>query len=557
MRCFTILLATACVIAGGCAAAAADNHAPQTFALETYVLRSYNYLDRMVDRNGLPYFNVFATDPVAAAHDYCDFGDLTSRQWQAAVMARRMTGVEARNEKRWAQNALSYIDPKTGLTGIPKTPYLQELGDPDDQSLILYALATAYADQKAATAGRADKAATVGRADKAATAGRADDTAAAGRAEAAVLRQTIDKMIEHMAGIATRTGLIRGFPIKSLMTCVRLVDSKPALEQAKDLVHLVFEEHPLFTPDNKFVIGRGNGHTHGNLRALVGAADYALYVNDPVLFGRIDALYRYVRSQGTRFGFLPEVVGRKGDVISCETCALMDFVGLGVTLANNGHPEYWGDVERMVRNQLLESQVADASWMKPGTQPDTDQFTWRDVGQRMVGGYAGWSSPTHILAAKEYLPWGGPELRSKPRAFQNCCGGSGTHGFFIAWKNSSRFDNGTLSVHMHFDKLLPEAEIRCYQPYQGLVTIELKRPCKVRVRIPDFVQSGEIAARSSAGKVETKVFGDYLLLGDRQAGEKLELTYPLPIREETETIGNPGRRQYSTASPGKAIRSCG
>ena len=85
-----------------------------------------------------------------------------------------------------------------------------------------------------------------------------------------------------------------------------------------------------------------------------------------MLFGRIDALYRYARSQGTRFGFLPEVVGRKGDVISCETCALMDFVGLGVTLANNGHPEYWGDVERMVRNQLLENQVADASWAEMG-----------------------------------------------------------------------------------------------------------------------------------------------------------------------------------------------
>ena len=45
----------------------------------------------------------------------------------------------------------------------------------------------------------------------------------------------------------------------------------------------------------------------------------------------------------------------------------MDFVGLGVTLANNGHPEYWGDVERMVRNQLLENQVADASWAEMGT----------------------------------------------------------------------------------------------------------------------------------------------------------------------------------------------
>ena len=145
----------------------------------------------MVDRNGLPYFDVFCTDPAEAAHDFCDFGDVTSRQWQAAVMARHMTGVEARNEKRWAQNALSYIDPKTGLTGIPKTAYPLAESNPNDQSLILYALATAYADHNASTAGRA---------------------------EAAALRQTIDKMIENMPSVSVRRGLVRGFPIKSLMT---------------------------------------------------------------------------------------------------------------------------------------------------------------------------------------------------------------------------------------------------------------------------------------------------------------------------------------------------
>ena len=36
---------------------------------------------------------------------------------------------------------------------------------------------------------------------------------------------------------------------------------------------------------------------HSNLRTLVGAADYALYVKDPVLFSRVDALYRYMRSR--------------------------------------------------------------------------------------------------------------------------------------------------------------------------------------------------------------------------------------------------------------------
>ncbi len=182
---------------------------------------------------------------------------------------------------------------------------------------------------------------------------------------------------------------------------------------------------------------------HGNLRTVVGAADYALYVKDPVLFSRVDALYRYVRSTGTRFGFLPEAIGRKGDIVLCETCALMDFLGLAVTLANNGHPEYWGDVERMVRNQMVESQVAEVSWLKPGDKADTGQFTWRDVGARMVGGYAGWSSPTHILAAEEGRSCGRmPSLRRRWSIHANdrgtvrvLCGTKSGNGFSsgMAW----------------------------------------------------------------------------------------------------------------------------
>ena len=382
------------------AAAAQPSH--RTFAVETYVARTYNYLENMVDKGGLPYFDIFWTDPAEAAHDWPDFGDVMSRQWQAAIMARHLTGHEARTEKLWAKKILSYLDVRTGLLVRPKTSFSQPKADPDDQALVLYALATAYADTKAPA-----------------------------------LREAVCRMVDHLPATYKRDNWIRGFHVKGLMTCVRQIGYKPALEQAGMLVTLAFEENPLFTPDNTF---RHGGHMHGNLRILVGAADYALYVKDPVLFSRVDALYRYVRSTGTRFGFLPEVIGRKGDVVSCETCALMDFLGLAVTLANNGHPEYWGDVERMLRNQLAESQVSDVSWLKPRSKPDTEQFTWRDVGSRMVGGYAGWSSPTHILGAKEELHWGGPELRGKARAFQNCCGGSGTHAFFIAWKNAARFD---------------------------------------------------------------------------------------------------------------------
>ena len=33
----------------------------QTFALESYAQRGFNYCNRMVDKDGLPYFNIFWT----------------------------------------------------------------------------------------------------------------------------------------------------------------------------------------------------------------------------------------------------------------------------------------------------------------------------------------------------------------------------------------------------------------------------------------------------------------------------------------------------------------
>lgn len=480
---------------------------PETLAVETYARRAYHYLDNMADENGQPYFNVFWAEPAEAAHDWPDFGDVTTRQLQGAIMARHMTGQTARLEKTWYQQILSRLDPETGLLARPKTSYCEPGPDLGDAALTLYALITAYADHPDPE-----------------------------------LRTAICKMVDHLPTLCVPDTGQGGFMIKGLMTTARLLDYPPALDLAGGRVRSNFETHPLFTPDNTF---RHGGHMHGNLRNLVGAADYALYTKDPELFSRVDALYRYVRSTGTRFGFIPEVIGRKGDVTSCETCALMDYVGLGATLANHGHPEYWGDVERIFRNQLIESQVTDGSWLKGANQPDTEQFTWRDIGDRMIGGYAGWSSPTHILAAREDLGWwGGPELHGKTRAFQNCCGGSGTHAFFIVWKNSARFERGLLSVNMHLDKLLPQAEIRCYQPYRGLLTIDLKTDCKVRVRIPEFVTANNMKATSSAGNVTTREWGNYLELGEHQAGEKLEVTYPVAVRDEEETIGNPGFRQY-------------
>ncbi|NLX06519.1 MAG: hypothetical protein GXY33_15375 [Phycisphaerae bacterium] len=488
--------------------------AAKTFSLEEYARRSFNYLTRMVDGEHLPYFHVFWTDPAEAAHDFPDWGDVMCRQLQAATMARIMTGCELPIESIWLEKVFARLDPRTGLFVQPQTAYCPE--QPVSfavQGLVLYTLLTVWLGGQCP------------------------------EAEGAIRR-----MIEHLPALveesASKEPGWTGFGIKSLAACGRFMDCPQAIELAGRLVHQVFAVNPLFSPDNTF---RHGGHMHGNLRILSGAAEYALAVGDPELYSRVDALYRYVRSEATSFGFLPEVIGRTGDIVACETCAVMDYLALMVTLANHGHPEYWSDVERLVRNHLVESQVADGAWLDSDcSRADDAQFSRRRIGSRMVGGYAGWSSPNHILAARETMNahWGGPELKNKTRAFQNCCGGSGTHGLFIAWKNAARYRDEGLEVWLHVDKRLPQAEIRGYQPYQGRLTIELKESCAVKVRVPAFVAGDQMRATVAGRSVETRIWGNAMCIGRQPAGARIEVSYPLTEREEQVSVGNPGRRQY-------------
>ena len=504
------LLRTAAVLPAG--AAWGGRTRPESIALETYARRSYNYYNRMVDRDGLPYFNIFWTSPAEAAHDWPDFGDVSSRQLQAVIMGRRMIGETCLNESIWLRRILSLIDPSTGLLARPETPYSKHTTDMGDQALTLYTLATAYLDSTDPSLAKAVR--------------RMVDGIGAWAAERAAKGRLPDY----------------SFSIKSLMVCARLMDYQPALALAGRFSTQVLASG-LFTIEDRI---RNGGHVHGTLRALVGLADYALHTRDERLFARVDAIYRNFRDDlATRFGFIPEVVARKGEVVATETCALMDYVGLAVTLAEHGHPEYWADVERIVRNQLIESQAHDLSWVTSDAgRADTDEFSWRDLSARLEGAYAGWSSPTHFLAAEEYLHWGGPKLRNKVRLFQNCCGGSGTHAFFIAWKSAARFERDTLSVRLHLDKLLPQAEIRSGQPYQGLLHIRLKRACGVRVRIPDFVEARAMRVTSGRDVLPFRVDAGFLDLGQRPDGESILVRYSLPVKTESVSIGNPGFRQY-------------
>ena len=117
-----------------------------SFDLGAIAARSANYLERLVDGRGLPYFNVFWDAPSHAAHDWPDFGDVLSRQLQAAVMLRRMTGRKLGVEETWRRLLFSFLDPADGVLHRPATAWSKSEADWGDAALTLYTLVTLHAD---------------------------------------------------------------------------------------------------------------------------------------------------------------------------------------------------------------------------------------------------------------------------------------------------------------------------------------------------------------------------------------------------------------------------
>ncbi|NLG26407.1 MAG: hypothetical protein GX557_00725 [Chloroflexi bacterium] len=484
---------------------------PSAFSLETYARNSRSYYELAVDASGLPYFDVFLADPSLLAHDWPDYGDVMARQYQAAIMYRAMTGEALDIEPVWRRNLLALLSPDDGLLYRPATSYSTHVADLGDQSLTLYALATAQLAEPCAESERVVAAMVRG------------------------LRARHDEIVRAPMG----------FLLKSLLAAERAVPGCGALQLATALAQALQASPGVFPPDNHYP---RLTHMHGTLRALVGMADYAQWTGDMALMERMHTLYGVFRAMGTSFGFLPEAVARPGDIVTCETCALMDYVGLGVALANAGYDDCWADMEQLARNQLVESQAHDLTWLPvDDTRADTEQFSWRNLRERLVGAWAGWSSPTHFLGAEETLNhhWGGPELRDKARLLQNCCGGSGLHALFILWKNALRVSAEGIDVNLHVDKRAPEIEVLSDQPYRGHMQIVLHRPAALRVRLPEWLTDDSAVRLTRAGAVlPWRRVGLYLDAGEQPADSPLALDYPLPVRTEGVTIGNPGYQQY-------------
>jgi hypothetical protein len=204
-----------------------------------------------------------------------------------------------------------------------------------------------------------------------------------------------------------------------------------------------------------------------------------------------------------------------------EGCALGDLIALGIHLSDAGMGDFWDDVDAVVRNQLVEQQVTDATLLEraaAAAQEDhchstayPGQATWNDVVQRTLGLYAGTSLPTSLPSVWSMV----------------CCTGNGTQGLYYAWEGCVREEGDRAQVNLLLNRAAQLVDVDSCLPYAGKVVVHNKAARRISVRVPFWADRRAIRAEVSGNEASLDWTGNYLIFDGLKPDDAVGLSFPV------------------------------
>lgn len=305
-------------------------------------------------------------------------------------------------------------------------------------------------------------------------------------------------------------------------------------EVARDLAGLyashVMDHSSAFLPDGSFATGMEfrEGHFHSRALTLLGVIRYGHSAGDARAVAWGHKVFTRAKQYGTAFGWYPERIVRER-AHGCETCATVDMLEAAIWLAKSGYPELWEDAERILRNQLLESQLLDAGWLEAcGDERAEDEWsTTVDVARRSVGGWSGWSQPNDFVS-KVMHSWD----------LYTCCCAQGVRGLFNAWGHAVCDDGNDASrVNLLINHDSDLATVKSWLPNEGRLEITPKRSGGLSLRIPSWVDRRSIRATVGGEVVAGRFVEKHFLRFDAvAAGKTLQIEFPIVTSRTRETV---------------------
>ena len=329
----------------------------------------------------------------------------------------------------------------------------------------------------------------------------------------------------------------RGRIIMALTQVYRALGDGRALELADRFARLMRSE--AFTEDGRLTHFAGS-HTHSITGTVHGLADWGLLAGDRDTLEHA----RRIMDVGlaptcSSFGWSVEGAWREKVVDRGEVNNTADMVQTALILGCSGWPGFFETAERMIRSHLLPTQwLAGQEYHQPRDDP---------------------RKPPAELLPDEGGGWGCPAVNDR-------YGGSrlgilditqgGIQGLWAALREGLGSDAHCDRINLLFSnaRATEDAsgplEVTSLLPEEGRLLIKTGRDRDVWVRRPSWLDVCQTKVRVDGTSTAPRVIGDWIIISSSSAQAGAELTFTIPLREDTEWINH---RPYDVVYAGDHI----
>jgi len=299
----------------------------------------------------------------------------------------------------------------------------------------------------------------------------------------------------------------------------------------------------VFTPEGRFApMPQSSGHVHSITCSLSGIAAYAARTGDREM---LEACVRIMKvgvpEYFSSWGWGDEVFpDHPADEISRgEINQTGDVIRAALILGNAGFPEFYEMAERYLRSMMLPTQHHEPelrSFLRDKEHPADDSE--REVLRRSIGGYA-MQRPNDRMRPGDW-----------PVTTLDITSGA-VHAMSECYRQRVNIRDRACTVNLLFDYDDDSIRIKSGLPLEGRIAFEVKKPLdQLRIRVPDWVQSGNLQVQVNGQPKPVPLAGIYLELGGLQAGDAVVVLFDVPCRREKETVDGIG---YTTTWIGNQI----
>jgi hypothetical protein len=443
-----------------------------------------------------PWFAVDVVNgrPTRLRHDVWDFGDTSGRFLEGLILARQM--IPPDSAMTTAEDRIrKFFNSLFDSTGLVYNPVLKRPDHMFAQGSALYALVTEFEEGRdPAVRTRIEK--FIGALDKSAVQ---------------------EKDYLWFPQVATKKGACPHQAAYQVLPAVRfyeLTGHKPALQFAARLSRWPLYHDETVTAHGVITKTGWEGHLHAWMDTFSGilrcARAGAPGLDHREVSERAYRVFEWVKANYTSpFGWVADSVG----ATTCETDTITSAIRLALELIKEGRTEYWNDIERFLRNQLIQNQFNNVEVLHL-----TDPILTRGI----RGSFESWADPNTLLAVKN-------------GDIEGCCINGGIRGLFLASQNAIQETAGEVHVNLLISAASPSLEVASYLPYEGRLDLYATASKKIRVRTPDWMDSDKVHV-SGPAELHVERQPSAVLISGAVTGDPITLQFEQPTVERTHTV---------------------